>query len=162
MPSLVSHLLGERLTAAARHALPASDFAEPEKEGYPIEDRKHAANALSRVSGNGSSAEKARVKRKVCAKYPDMPSCREAVDDKFKPLTDKVLEALDVVDSALFETNEFQDQWLRDQLDTMIQRWGKKLLELNQAREDEESGAGLNAAGHFVDRGGSKGFRIGY
>jgi len=70
-----------KLTAKARQKLPSSSFALPGKgEGksgkgagsYPISDRSHAANALSRVSQHGSSAEKARVRAKVHAKYPDM------------------------------------------------------------------------------------------
>jgi len=37
---------------------------------YPIEDKAHARNALSRVSAFGSSAEKARVRAAVHSKYP--------------------------------------------------------------------------------------------
>ena len=59
------------LTSAARKALPASDFALG-KGHYPIEDRVHGANALSRVSRFGSSSEKARVRAAVHRKYPDM------------------------------------------------------------------------------------------
>lgn len=70
-----------KLTTRARKALPSSSFALPGKgEGpsgkgsgsYPIPDRSHAANALARVSQHGSSAEKAKVRAKVHAKYPDM------------------------------------------------------------------------------------------
>jgi hypothetical protein len=70
-----------KLTSKDRQKLPSSSFALPGKgEGkggkgagsYPIPDRSHAANALSRVSQHGSSAEKARVRAKVHAKYPDM------------------------------------------------------------------------------------------
>lgn len=70
-----------KLTAKARQALPKSDFALPGKGkgpkgagsgSYPIPDRSHAANALSRVSANGSPAEKAAVRAKVHAKYPDL------------------------------------------------------------------------------------------
>jgi hypothetical protein len=59
-----------KLTAAARKKLPASDFAEPGKRGYPVNDPSHARNALARVSQFGSSAEKAAVRAKVKAKYP--------------------------------------------------------------------------------------------
>lgn len=70
-----------KLTAARRQAMPKKDFALPGKgEGpkgagsgsYPIEDRAHARAALSRVSANGSPAEKAEVRAKVDAKYPQM------------------------------------------------------------------------------------------
>jgi hypothetical protein len=60
---------GGRLTAKSRNALPASDFALPGRR-YPVEDASHARNALSRVSQNGTAAEKAAVRRKVHEKYP--------------------------------------------------------------------------------------------
>jgi len=37
------------LTTNARKALPKSVFALPEKEAYPIEDLRHAANAKARA-----------------------------------------------------------------------------------------------------------------
>jgi hypothetical protein len=60
-----------RLSAASRRKLPASDFALG-KGHYPIEDKAHARNALSRVSANGTPEEKARVRAKVRSKYPGM------------------------------------------------------------------------------------------
>jgi hypothetical protein len=70
-----------KLTTKTRKALPTSSFALPGKgEGpsgkgagsYPIPDKSHARNALSRVSQHGSSAEKAKVRAKVHAKFPDI------------------------------------------------------------------------------------------
>jgi hypothetical protein len=65
-----------KLSTKARKGLSKSEFAVPSKApgsgSYPIPDRSHAANALSRVSANGSPAEKAEVRAKVHAKYPDM------------------------------------------------------------------------------------------
>jgi hypothetical protein len=70
-----------KLDAAERRKLPSKDFALPGKgkgpEGkgsgsYPIPDRGHARAALSRVSANGTPAEKSEVRRKVAAKYPSM------------------------------------------------------------------------------------------
>lgn len=54
-----------KLTAGARHALPASDFAGPGRS-YPVEDRGHAIAAESRASaaahaGRMSSAEEAHI-----------------------------------------------------------------------------------------------------
>jgi len=69
------------LRAAQRKRLPSSSFALPGKgegkEGkgagsYPIPDKAHARNALSRVSQFGSSSEKAAVRAKVKAKFPDI------------------------------------------------------------------------------------------
>lgn len=60
-----------KLTAKARKKIPTGSFALPNRR-YPIEDRAHARNALSRVSANGTPAEKATVRRKVHAKYPSM------------------------------------------------------------------------------------------
>ncbi len=62
---------GGKLTAGERDALPSDDFALPGRR-YPIQDRSHAANAKARVSQFGSSKEKAEVRAKVHAKYPDM------------------------------------------------------------------------------------------
>jgi hypothetical protein len=65
-----------KLTTAQRKAIPKKDFAIPSKApgsgSYPINDRQHAANALSRVSQHGSSAEKAAVRAKVNAKFPGL------------------------------------------------------------------------------------------
>jgi hypothetical protein len=60
-----------KLTAKARKALPAKDFAGP-KRSYPIQDKAHARNALARVSQHGSSTEKAKVRGAVKRKYPSI------------------------------------------------------------------------------------------
>lgn len=68
-----------KLTAKDRGKLPSSSFALPGKgEGksgkgsgsYPIPDKSHARNALSRVSQHGSSEQKAAVRAKVHRKFP--------------------------------------------------------------------------------------------
>ena len=53
-----------KLTTAERNALPASDFAGPNRT-YPVEDKAHARNAKSRVSQFGSSSLKKRVNAKA-------------------------------------------------------------------------------------------------
>lgn len=63
------------LSTRARNDLPDSAFALPGRR-YPIHDRAHAANALARVAQNGTPAEKATVKAKVCRKFPDMQACK--------------------------------------------------------------------------------------
>ena len=60
-----------KLTAKARKAIPTKDFAGPDRS-YPVEDRNHARNALSRVSQFGTAALKAKVRAKVHAKFPDI------------------------------------------------------------------------------------------
>ena len=62
----------KELTTEARKDLPKSDFVFPEEEKYPINDSSHAQNALSRVEQYGTPAEKAKVKKEVKKKYPDM------------------------------------------------------------------------------------------
>lgn len=57
-----------KLTAKARKALPASDFAGPGRT-YPIQDRSHAANAKTRASGKSVEG---RVDAAVARKYPGM------------------------------------------------------------------------------------------
>ena len=59
-----------KLTSKQRKAMPTSEFAEPEKRKYPIPDKNHARNALSRVSGNGTAAEKEQVRSAVKQKFP--------------------------------------------------------------------------------------------
>lgn len=65
-----------KLTAAQRKRIPKSSFAIPSKApgsgSYPINDPSHARNALARVSQFGTPAEKAAVRAKVHAKYPNM------------------------------------------------------------------------------------------
>lgn len=61
-----------RLTTKERKSLPKSDFAEPGKRAYPIQNESHARNALSRVSQFGSPEEKAKVRAAVHRKYPDI------------------------------------------------------------------------------------------
>lgn len=58
-----------KLTARARKAIPKGKFALAGRR-YPIEDKNHARAALSRVSANGTSEEKAEVRAKVHAAYP--------------------------------------------------------------------------------------------
>ena len=71
----------DKLSYKERQKLPKGDFALPGKgdgpEGkqggsYPIPDESHARNALARVSQHGSEAEKAKVRRAVASKYPNI------------------------------------------------------------------------------------------
>lgn len=39
-----------KLTSKRRDALPKADFALPGSRSYPVEDRRHAANAKARAS----------------------------------------------------------------------------------------------------------------
>lgn len=66
---------------AQRKKIPKKDFALPGKKnaenpagkgGYPIPDASHARNALARVSQHGSPAQKAEVRAKVKAKFPEI------------------------------------------------------------------------------------------
>jgi hypothetical protein len=65
------------LTGAARKHIAKKNFALPSlhhgsKGGYPIENPAHARNALARVSQFGTPAQKATVRAKVHAKYPNI------------------------------------------------------------------------------------------
>jgi hypothetical protein len=61
------------ITAAERHALPASDFAGSAKdESYPDDTIGRARNALSRVSQFGSSSLQAKVRAKVRHDWPSI------------------------------------------------------------------------------------------
>lgn len=63
---------GGHITAAKRHSLPASDFAIPSEESYPVDTKKRARNALSRVSTFGSDDEKAKVRSKIRNAWPSI------------------------------------------------------------------------------------------
>lgn len=61
-----------KLDTKHRSKLPASDFAEPDKRAYPIEDKAHARNAKARAAqavkaGRMSKAEASRIDRKADA-----------------------------------------------------------------------------------------------
>jgi hypothetical protein len=61
-----------KLKASKRKRLKKSSFALKGQRKYPIHDRSHARNALSRVSQHGSASQKKRVRAAVCKKYPSM------------------------------------------------------------------------------------------
>ena len=61
-----------KLSYKRRKKMKSSEFAEPGKRKYPVEDRAHARNALARVSQHGTAEEKKIVRRKVHAKFPDI------------------------------------------------------------------------------------------
>ena len=73
-----------RLTAAQRKRIEPKDFAGPDRS-YPIEDKNHAKNALSRVSQFGSSELKAQVRAKVHKKYPNLGEGEKAKERADKP-----------------------------------------------------------------------------
>lgn len=73
-----------KLTAATRNKIPTKEFAGPDRS-YPIEDKSHARNALSRVSQHGSSAVKAEVRHKVHAKYPGIGKHETSKGEKKSP-----------------------------------------------------------------------------
>lgn len=57
-----------RLTARGRKRIKAKNFALPGRR-YPINDVRHARNALARVSQFGTPKEKTAVRRAVARKY---------------------------------------------------------------------------------------------
>ena len=66
-----------KLTAKTRNAIQTKDFALPGERKFPIEDHSHAVDALSRASGRGIAAVKAKVRAAVDKKYPDLAKHRE-------------------------------------------------------------------------------------
>ena len=60
-----------KLTAAQRNRLPDSAFAGPDRS-YPVEDPKHARNALVRAAQHASPALEAKIKAKVRRKFPSI------------------------------------------------------------------------------------------
>lgn len=66
-----------RLRAKARRRLKKSSFALPKSRKYPIHDKSHARNALSRVSQHGTPAQKKAVRKAVKRKYPSIGKSRK-------------------------------------------------------------------------------------
>ena len=64
------------LTTVRRKALSNSAFAIPSQRRFPIDTRARAANALARVSQTGTAREKTQVRRAVCRKFSDFPTCK--------------------------------------------------------------------------------------
>lgn len=62
---------GGRLSSTQRKALPSKDFALPGGR-YPINDASHARNALARASQFAEPGQKATIRRKVKAKFPNI------------------------------------------------------------------------------------------
>jgi hypothetical protein len=61
-----------KLASRGRKRMRSSSFAIPSKRKYPINDIRHARNALARVAQHGSAKEKAQVRRAVKRKYPSI------------------------------------------------------------------------------------------
>ena len=59
-----------KLTYQERKHLPSKSFVFPKERKYPIQDEAHARDALSRVSADGTPAEKEAVRREVARRYP--------------------------------------------------------------------------------------------
>jgi hypothetical protein len=58
-----------KLSSADRKALPAQDFAGPDRS-YPIPDASHARNALARSSEFAMPDLKEKIREKVRRKFP--------------------------------------------------------------------------------------------
>lgn len=71
-----------RLKAGKRKRLSKKSFALPGKRKYPIHDKAHARNALSRVSQHGSPSEKKRVRAAVRRKYPSIGKKKRSTSRK--------------------------------------------------------------------------------
>ena len=72
------------LSSRKRKKLPSSAFVFPKKRAFPINDEAHATAALrlcgradpSKYGFSSSKALCAAVKRKVCAKFKNLPACK--------------------------------------------------------------------------------------
>lgn len=72
MPNESSNIAEDKkLTAKGRKHIKGSNFALPGRR-YPIHDPSHARAALSMVAKHGTPAEKAKVRARVHAKYPNI------------------------------------------------------------------------------------------
>ncbi len=73
------------LTAKGRRQIRDENFALPGRR-YPIHDRSHARNALSRVAEHGTPAEKAIVRAAVARRYPGIGQEKKAMSKKDRKL----------------------------------------------------------------------------
>jgi hypothetical protein len=55
-----------------RKRLSSKSFALPGKRKYPIPDKAHARNALSRVAQHGNKAEQRKVRAAVMRRFPSL------------------------------------------------------------------------------------------
>lgn len=74
-----------KLNAAARNNLPDSSFAVVTRgpngqkvRKYPMEDKRHAADAMARVAANGSKQEVAKVQHKEATDFSAMAARAKA------------------------------------------------------------------------------------
>ena len=66
-----------RLTAKQRRKLPKSAFALKSARKYPIPDKAHGKNALSRAAQNESKATQKTIRARVIAKFPSLKKTRK-------------------------------------------------------------------------------------
>jgi len=59
-----------KLTSSERNSLPTKVFALPKKRKYPIPDKSHAVDALSRASANATPSEEATIRHEVAEEFP--------------------------------------------------------------------------------------------
>ena len=59
-----------KLTTKGRKRLKKKAFALPKSRKYPIHDKAHARNALSRVAQHGTPAQKKAVRQAVKRRFP--------------------------------------------------------------------------------------------
>lgn len=61
-----------KLTGKQRKKLPKTSFALKKQRKYPIHDKAHAKNALSRVKQSGTKAQQKAVRAAVTKRYPSL------------------------------------------------------------------------------------------
>ena len=71
---VVTH--GKLTSSRSRKRLPKKCFALKGKRAYPIHDRSHAANALSRVAQHGTASQKKTVRAQFAAVIRRCPACK--------------------------------------------------------------------------------------
>jgi uncharacterized protein DUF6582 len=64
--------MAKTLSTKDRKKLSKKSFALPGKRKYPIPDKSHARNALSRVAQNGSPEEEKKVRSAVFKRFPGL------------------------------------------------------------------------------------------
>jgi hypothetical protein len=70
-----------------RRKLKQDEFAIPEKRAYPIPDRLHARLALDDANRDGNARTRARVRRAVSEKFPELAV--DAAHDHLREASDR-------------------------------------------------------------------------
>ena len=161
---------GSKMSLERRENLPSKSFAVPKSKAkkigvsseikgeskgkYPIPDKAHARNALSRVSAFGSPSEKALVRAKVHSKFPDIGKekksmLKEALQKRASDLRNDIVNRAMACGEGLEKTAS--EQYFHDlrKPDQDVEMLGQKFCKLAHGIERDPWELALEVADNF-------------